>query len=150
MQWNDVAKVFEVDGGLLDIYVSKTSVSDWDSLISLCSGFGRVTYTRDGEETPLPTSAAKLLDDREHSHCMSVELGGPVANIHFFVTDEIELDLDPSEIQSQAALDDVLNFCSKLSQEIERDVRITPESTPETILLYYSAKEQTWRIPKQL
>lgn len=150
MQLNDVATVFEADGSLRDIYVSNTSVSDWEKVISLCSEFGEVTYTCDGKEAPLPTSAAKLLDDREHSHCMSVDLGGPVANAHFFTEDAIELDLHPREISSQAALDCVIKFCVKLSQEIERDVKITPESAPETNLMYYSAKEQSWRIPKQV
>ncbi len=145
MLWNEVSHIFEVDGSLRDILVRETSVSDWNKLISLSQQLGKVSYQSDGEDTGLP-SAANLLDDKEHAHCMKIDLGGPVANTHFFDYVEIELDLDPREVGSQAALDKVLNFCSKLSLELERDVAITEESNPEAILLSYSFQRRCWQI----
>ena len=74
---------------------------------------------------------------------MKVDLGGPVANAHFHTSEEIELDLDPREIGSQASLDEVLDFCSKLSLALERDVAITEESDPEkklAVLLVQTTK----------
>ncbi|MEP2947268.1 MAG: hypothetical protein ABJN11_14735 [Lentilitoribacter sp.] len=146
MLWNDVCEIFEVDGSLRDIIVSETSVSDWDRLISLLLLIGNVSYEIDGENAELPTSAAPMLGDLEHSHCMKIDLGGPFANTHFFTSDEIELDIDPKEIGSQVDLDKVLEFCSKLSAELERDISITEESNPATILLNYSFQQRSWQL----
>ena len=146
MRWHDLSQFFEVDGSLRDIIVRETSVSDWDKLISLTFQIGEVSYQRDGEDAVLPPSAAVLLDDKEHAHCMKVDFGGPVANAHFLSSDEIELDIDPREIRSQAALDAILSFCTELSWALERDVTITEESNSEAILLCYSRLQQSWQI----
>ena len=146
MLWHDVPQIFEVDGSLRDILVRETSVSDWDKLISLSFKLGDVSYQSDGEDALLPTSATKLLVSKEYAHCMKVDLGGPVANAHFHTSEEIELDLDPREIGSQASLDKVLDFCSKLSLALERDVAITEESDPEKNLLSYSFEQRSWQI----
>ncbi len=145
MLWNEVSHIFEVDGSLRDVIVRATSVSDWTKLISLAQQIGSVSYQCDGEDAALP-SAVDLLCDKEHAHCMSVDLGGPVVHAYFFESTEIELDLDPREIGSQTTLDKVLNFCSKLSVELERDVVITQESDPEAILLSYSYQRRCWQI----
>ncbi|MFD1159808.1 hypothetical protein [Roseovarius aestuarii] len=146
MLWKDVCQIFEADGSLRDVIVHETSVSDWDRLLSLSLSLGNVFYERDGENAVLPASAARMLGDPEHSHCMKVDLGGPVANAHFYTSEEIELDLDPSEIASQAALNKVLGFCSKLSLALERDMAITEESSPEEALLVYSFQKRSWQI----
>lgn len=146
MLWKDVYQIFEADGSLRDVIIRETSVSDWDRLLSLSLSLGNVLYERDGENAVLPSSAAQMLGDPEHSHCMKVDLGGLVANTHFYTPEEIELDLDPSEIASQAALNKVLDFCSKLSLALERDVEIKDESSPEETLLVYSFKQRSWQI----
>ncbi|KZK84855.1 hypothetical protein PsAD46_03410 [Pseudovibrio sp. Ad46] len=147
MLWKDAAQHFEIDGSLRDIIISGTTTSDWDKLISLSAEFGRVSYERDGISAELPASASRLLNDKEHAHVFKVDLCGPVANTHFFIEDEIEFDIDPREIRSQATLHNVLSFCSKLSRALKRDVKITEENTPEAILLYYRYAEQVWRMP---
>ncbi len=141
-----MSQIFEADGSLRDVIVRGTSVSDWDKLISLSLLLGNVSYECDGATAILPTSAAQMLGDAEHSHCMRIDLGGPVANAHFFTAEEIELDLDPSEIGSQAAFDKVQDFCSKLGMELERDVAVTEENSPGEILLSYSFRQQRWQI----
>jgi len=146
MLWRDVSQLFVVDGSLRDILVRETSVSDWDKLMSLSFPLGDVSYQSDGEETVIPTSASKFLDNKECAHCMKVDLGGPVANAHFFASDKIELDLDPREIESQASLDKVLDFCSMLSLALGRDVAITEEGDPYAKLLSYSFKQRSWQI----
>lgn len=146
MQWNDVSQIFEADGSLRDVIVRETSEADWDKLIRLSFSLGSVSYENDGKTQELPTSAAQLLGDSDHAHCMKIDLGGPVANAHFFTSEEIELDLDPREVGSQAALDKVLGFCRKLSLELERDVAITEESNPDAVLFWYSFHQRRWQM----
>lgn len=148
MRWSEVSQVFEEDGSLRDIIVHEASVSDWEKLISISQEFGKVSYKADGEDAVLP-SAANLLSDKGRAHCVKIDLGGPVAITHFSDCEELELDLDPREIRSQADLDKVLNFCSKLSLELGRDVAITEESDPEATLLTYSFHRQCWQIARK-
>ncbi|MEM1436722.1 MAG: hypothetical protein AAGG11_21920 [Pseudomonadota bacterium] len=93
----------------------------------------------------VPTSALELLEDTENNHCKRVNFGGPVANAHFFFENEIELDLDPREIQSQAAMDKVLRFCEELGQALQSNVLITGENSPDDVLLEFSVASQVWR-----
>lgn len=145
VSWKTVAQFFEEDGSLRDIIVSETVVADWEKLLSLSKRIGRVSYKCDGKEAGLPSSVRELLNDTEHSHCMEVDLGGSIAKTHFFSSDEIELDLDPCDIDCQEALDNILGFCAELSKEIQRDVKITYENSPEDVFLCYSYKGKSWR-----
>ncbi|MDH5451943.1 MAG: hypothetical protein OEX14_01205, partial [Paracoccaceae bacterium] len=143
--YQDLVSELEVDGSLRDIYAFKTTVDDWNRLLSLSSSLGEFAYFCDGEEAPLPSTANSIFDDPDHSHLLRINLGGPFINTHFFVADEIEFDLDPSEITSQADLDLVLNFCARIGQEIKRDIVITPENLPEVIYLCYLADQDKWQ-----
>jgi len=149
MRYSDLVDEFEVDGSLRDIYVLNTSVLDWSRLLNLTPGLSRFAYFRDGEEAPLPTDASLIFEDADHSHLLRFSLGGPTVNTHFFVEDEIEFDLDPSEITSQPDLDLVLKFFLSIGRKIERDVRITPENSANVVYLLYSVKQKTWLRPKR-
>lgn len=146
MLWNDVSRLFEVDGSLRDILIFGTTVSDWDTLIQLALRLGKVSFELDSERAELPSSVKNVFAQTEHARCMKIDLGGPFVNTHFFSADEIELDLDPREINSQTDLDAVLGFCAQLGSELERDVVITEENTPEAVLLRYSSRMNRWEI----
>jgi len=148
MRWNDVAFAFEVDGSLQDIYAYDTTIAHWDILLRLSNEISQVAYECDGKNITLPSSTDALLDDRTRTHCLKIDLGGPIANAHFFTAEEIELDLDPRQIRSQIDLDAVLNFCSRLSHEIKRDVMITAENTLDIVFLFHSVSEKIWRVPR--
>ncbi|MCA0869961.1 hypothetical protein LCL97_03950 [Seohaeicola saemankumensis] len=150
MRYSDLSEEFEVDGSLRDIYVLNTSVSDWNRLLQLTPDLGGFAYFCDGEEAPLPTDANLLFGDFNHSHLLRFSLGRPTINTHFFVEDEIEFDLDPSEITSQSDLDLVLDFFARIGRGIGRDIRITPENASDVVYLHYSAKQETWQRPNRL
>lgn len=148
MRYLDLEVEFEVDGSLRDIYAFNTTVDDWNRLLTLAPSLGEIAYFCDGEEATLPTTANSIFEDVDHAHLLRIDLGGPVINTHFFQTDEIELDLDPCEVASQADLDLVLNFCASIGREIKRDIRITPEALPEIVYLCYVSNQEQWRKPK--
>lgn len=149
MRYSDLSDEFDVDGSLRDIYALNTSVSDWNRLLHLTPSLGAFAYFRDGEEAPLPTDANLVFADVDHSHLLRFSLGGPTINTHFFVEDEIEFDLDPSEITSQSDLDLILEFCASVGRGIGYDIRITPENASDVVYLHYSVKQETWQRPKR-
>ena len=147
MLYSDLADEFEVDGSLRDIYVLNTSALEGNRWRNLTPDLGGFAYSRDGKKAPLPTDVSLIFEDADHSHLLRFNLGGPTINTHFFVEDEIEFDFDPREITSQSDLDLVLNFCASIAQNIERDIRITPENVSDVIYLLYSVEQETWLRP---
>ena len=102
------------------------------------SGFG-LRYFRDGESAQIPSNAADALADRSCAHNLIIDVGGVGVCCHFFIEDEIELDIDPREVTSQAALDNVMNFMGSLGAYLARDVILTEENSPEYVWFRYSS-----------
>ncbi|MFY0595062.1 MAG: hypothetical protein JXQ85_01405 [Cognatishimia sp.] len=144
MRWNEVSQFFHSDGSLRDIIVGETTIVDWEKLMGLSRQIGEVSYIRDGALTALPSSAESIFEDSDHAHCMRLQLDGLVLNTGFYLVDEIEVDIDPREINSQADLDTVLGFCEKLSLTLGRDVSITDEGDILATLLKFSFKLRSW------
>jgi hypothetical protein len=142
--FNQPSDLWLVDGTLRDVYVFNTSAADWDALMLLAKAYPH-EYTQDGVAQPLP-GATTLLQDREHSHLLSVLAGSVRINCHFFMPEEIELDIDPKEITGATEHRDVLEFLERLSQATQKDTVVTPENSPEIPLLHYNQATRAWRV----
>ena len=59
------------------------------------------------------------------------------ANSHFFIEEEIELDVDPREVTTQQHMDSVLKFMAELGSILKHDVILTEENGPEHIWFEY-------------
>ncbi|MDT7836906.1 hypothetical protein [Aquabacterium sp. OR-4] len=141
---NQPADLWHVDGSLRDIYVFSTIASDWDALLVLAQTYPH-EYTQDGIPHSLPAAAA-LFRDREHSHLLSILTGAVRINCHFFVPEEIELDIDPWEVIDQEKHVAVLQFVERLAQATRKDAVVTPENTPDKALLQYDHASQVWQV----
>jgi len=64
---------------------------------------------------------------------------------HFFVPDEIELDIDPREVVGPQEHSAVLDFLERLSGTTRKSVRLT-ENSPESVLLNYEPAQSIWHI----
>jgi hypothetical protein len=107
--WDICRADFAFDGALIDLVVPGAVDTDWETFwAALQSGPFELRAFRDGEPYPLPGSAARVLADRkEASVVVSVLSGTVTANCHFFGGD-LELDIDPCEIVSEAAFESLL------------------------------------------
>ena len=140
MQWTDCSDAFHRDGSLRDLYVHDTTIGDWDAFVAfLTSSSYRIDYYKDGTQEPVPNSAATVFSDREHTHNLCIHVRDLKVHCHFFTTEEIELDLDPREVRSQAQLDAVLDFISNLGTALRRDVMLTEENGPEHVWFKFAA-----------
>lgn len=61
---------------------------------------------------------------------LSFSLGKVGVNCHFFVKDEIELDIDPREVTSSLEVQALMAFIVELGQALEMDVSLTEEGSP--------------------
>jgi hypothetical protein len=70
---------------------------------------------------------------------LRIDLGGVVANCHFFSSDEIECDLDPKEVRTARDHDKVLGFVVGLAHAVNGEVQITDENQPERTWVRYQS-----------
>ena len=105
--WDDIKWIFGIDGALRDIYVQEVSITDWEKLIDLLNEKYSVQYVITGEERNLnqidKEYVIKFLTDETgemDSPFVSIEIGGIQINCHFFLTDQIEFDFNPKQINS--------------------------------------------------
>ena len=131
MDWTSCREAFHQDGSLRDIYVWGTGEGDWNLFLSLVqsSGFA-FRYTRDGEESGMPSCPADILRDHTCAHNLTIDVNGVELACRFFTQDEIELDLDPRQVTSQRSLEAVLGFMEDLGSHLSKDVILTEENSP--------------------
>ena len=68
---------------------------------------------------------------------LSIDLYGMILNVHFFIEEEIELDLDlvPHEVNSEARFAALLEFMRGLARSVDKPVRLTPENSSVLVLV---------------
>ncbi len=142
MNWTECSDAFHKDGSLRDLYAHGTTARDWDTFLAfLTSSPYKMEYTRDGESEPIPADAATVFADREHCHNLIIRLGKLGVCCHFFIPEEIELDIDPREVSSQVELDAVMKFMSDVGATLRHDIILTEENGPEYIWFRYSHED---------
>lgn len=147
LEWAACKAAFAVDGSLRDIYVHSTTVDDWDRFLRAISE-KPLTYTVDGAACPLPAKASTALE-RVNAHLLTIKHGPLHLNCHFFAEEEIELDLDPREVTSQAAFDAVLGFMREIGTALGKRVVLTEESAADHVWLSYDpSKDVTVFMPE--
>lgn len=136
--WDTCRRDFEPDGALRDIYVQDTTVEHWCSLYNVLRATYRIEYSIDSTPQPLPASADEALEARSTSSPMvCFRIGSAMVNCHFFTTNEIEMDIDPREIASQTALDELLGFLRLVGDTLGRPVILSYENDEEHPFITY-------------
>ena len=138
LSWDRCREAFHVDGSLRDIYVLSTDTGDWDRLLGLVrSSTWDFSYVADASSEQLPEASQQVFEDLDRAKNLSIDLGFIQVNCHFFTPEEIELDIDPREIQSQEAMDRVLSFTLRLGHCLAKEVVITEENSPDWVWFRY-------------
>ena len=138
ISWDRCCEAFHVDGSLRDIYVFGTNTSDWDRFLDLVrSSTWSWSYAADASSDLLPESAEQVFADTDRAKALHVDLGSIQVACHFFVPEEIELDIDPREVQSQEAMDRVLSFVLRLGRCLEKEVVLTEENSADWVWFRY-------------
>jgi hypothetical protein len=137
--WPQIAPGLEADGSLRDVYILGTSLDDWPSVWSaLFAGSNSVSFTVDGEPRTPPLDVAEaFLLRRNHAVCASYALGRQRLNCHFFIEEEVEFDLDPRDVDGPAEADRLAQFMEALGRATSKEVRLTLENEPDTIIARY-------------
>jgi hypothetical protein len=137
MNWQEIKSEFEYEGSLLDLYIQQTDSDDWQKALDLIrSSPYRLCYMRDSQEAPLPHEAKSVLAPRqEASPFLRIGVESLTINCHFFIEEQIEFDVYPPEITTEAHFSYLCQFMRLLGQGLNKSVDLTPENTEDQIIL---------------
>ena len=137
-QWSEVQGEFEIDGSLRDIYVENIEAELWDHFLKeVKDSVYRIEFFHSDETLELPSSLSEIKNLQETDPTnLRIWLAGDIQiNCHFFIASEIELDVSPREIQSEASYLELLAFLEWLSKSTKKEVKLTHEGAQELVIV---------------
>jgi hypothetical protein len=130
--WDEVKDFFDPDlmGALPDVFVTGTSVDDWQALFGLVQTCGwRWQYSEGLMELPLPSAAVVLARSSESAlaELRVWPIPGVLAIFRMTSADEIDFDVDLRELQGQAGVDVLCRLLAEIGRALGRPVVMTSE-----------------------
>jgi hypothetical protein len=146
IRWDTCRREFEPDGALRDIYVHGTTIAHWRTLFDVLRATYTLEYSVDGTARPLPTIVDEAFTTRDTaSPSLHFRVGGIVVACHFFTTAEIEFDISPREVTSQATLDELLGFLRLVGDTLGRAVIMSYESDERHPFITYEPSRREFQ-----
>lgn len=140
----EIPGLWETDGSLRDIYVENTMSGDWFLFLEHARAWDGA-YTFQGKPAAWPSVEA-IFESRNRSHLLVVPIHGVNLHCHFFVSSEIEMDIDPRQVKLPEQHDAVLGFVKSLACKLNKPIAVTPENGQNVPYLSFNPKVQRWMI----
>ena len=137
-----IAELWEADGSLRDVYAERMTIDRWRSFLTL-SQQSNGRYTSNGEPAAAP-DAVDIFSDRTRSHLLAMVIEGVQINCHFFIEDELELDIDPRQVVATGAHAAVLRFLETVAATVKLPLSLTPENMQSKPYLSYEPRGARW------
>ena len=141
-RWESSKHLWHADGSLRDLYIRETSLADWRRLMEVVAGY-KCEYLFDGRPSPLP-KVEEIFKNRDRTHLLRIHVGSVTVNSHFFVPEEIELDIDPREIRGPQEHAEVLMFLENVAHKLNKPIILAPENTPDRPYVSYQPSQKVW------
>ena len=143
-KFDTINALWSSDGSLRDLYVESMELRHW-RLFDIFVNQYKPEYSFNNNSEVFPGSEAAFAN-REGHHVLSLMLGSVSINCHFFVPEQLELDISPREISGPIEHEAVLDFVEQLSETLELPVDLTPENSEAEPFMTYSPDAHAWRI----
>lgn len=141
-KWNDIQWIFEPDGSLRDIYVQDILLREWEKLINHLNANFKVTFS--DQEIIDKKYVLEYLQDTSgemESKSLTIHLGQIKVNCYFFLSEQIEFDIDPKEVNSLSDFELIEKFMTSISETLQEQVTLTAEDSPEFPLVKVDTKK---------
>ena len=146
-KWNDIQWIFEPDGSLRDIYVQDISIREWEKLIDHLNANFNLRYS-DTDQIDKEYALEYLRDKsgEMESKTLTIHLGQIQVNCFFFLSEQIEFDIDPKEVNSINDFEQIESFMTSISDILQEQVTLTEENSPEFPLFKVDSNKGVNRI----
>jgi hypothetical protein len=140
MNWIDLKnKIYYEDGSLRDLYVSNTNSTDWKKWTVYVNHRYKIHWFNtktNGNQSEIDFAIVEeQWNVSAHMNLAKIYIDNLQINAHFFVDNEIENNIDPKELNSVDDHDKLLNYMKDISILLEKEVILTPENSPEIVLI---------------
>ncbi|GET25995.1 hypothetical protein [Prolixibacter sp. NT017] len=145
--WNDIQWIFEADGSLRDIYVQDISLQEWEKLIDHLNDNFNLTYS-DNDKIDKKYVLRYLQDTsgEMESKSLTINLGQIKVNCYFFISEQIEFDIDPKDVNSLNDFEKIEKFMTSISEALQEQVTLTAANNPEFPLFKIDTKNEINKI----
>ncbi len=140
-KWNDIQWIFKPDGSLRDIYVQDITIREWEKLIDHLNDNFILTFS--GKNKIDKKYVIDYLQDTSgemESKSLIIHLGQIKVNCYFFLSGQIEFDIEPKEIKSIEDFEQISNFMTSISDILQEQITLSAESQPEFPLFKVDTK----------
>ncbi len=150
----DISADLKPEGSLRDIYVENTELSDWKTFLegiqNRKESFGYAIAGTEKWQSDIP-SVEELFRKykKETPGIVRFQIANATAMCHFFVEEEIEINIDPRELESDDDLEALLAFLRWLGELLNRDVLLCHENWKEEGICTYDHKNRQLRLCEQ-
>ena len=153
LRWADVEEDFQPDGALRDIYIEGTGEEDWQRVVDVVGTMNWPTRYFDAnsgsEPVSMPRAVGAIFAACAGMCSWEIKPARAITiNCHFFAVDEIEFDLNPSEIIGQPELDVVVDFLRAIGDAARKPVILCHENAPDTTFVSYDPRERHLRLAR--
>ena len=148
MNWEDLKKhVYYQDGSLRDIYVRNISSEDWKSWANFVNANFLVEFKignfHSSDKIHFDTVVDYWSKSDQESRSASICLGHITVKTYFFVDNELESDITPTEIHSLVDHLKLVEYLKNVSELLGRPVEMTEEkyNEPCEVLMIVKGEE---------
>jgi len=125
---------FKVDGSLRDIYVFDTTVANWNHLLEALNNSDYSLEISPPFDHTNRLEASKVFNHVANVNpvCLKMRLASRIdIHCHFFCDEEMEFDIDPRQVDTEADITLILGFMKTIGDTLDKDVFLTPEDTQD-------------------
>ena len=144
--WKNIEWIFEKDGALRDIYVQNATISDWKKVVDLLNSEYKLTFgvCEENLTDKIDFEFVKIMFADEtgelETKSATIDLNGIVVKCYFFLENQIEFDINPTEIKTELEFKTITDFMKAISSELEKQITLCGENQPEFPLLKIDTK----------
>lgn len=134
-------------GSLIDIYVQDISLQEWGKLIDHLNDNFDLTYSdQDKIDKKYVLEYLQDTNGEMESKSLTIHLGQIKVNCFFFLSEQIEFDIAPKEVNSLSDFEKVEKFMTSVSEALQEQVTLTAENNPEFPLFKVDTKNEINKI----
>lgn len=146
IRWETCRRDFEPEGALRDIYVRGATIEDWRAVFDMLRRTYDLEFLVDSDPRALPTTVDEAFAIQvTASPVLRFCVGGIVVISHFFIAEEIDFEIDPREVTSQASLDELLGFLRRVGDTVGKAVILTYESSEQRPFITYEPSRREFQ-----
>ncbi|WP_452227572.1 hypothetical protein [Lacinutrix sp. MEBiC02404] len=144
--WKNIEWIFEKDGALRDVYVQNATVSDWEKVVDLLNSEYKLTYGvyEDNLTNKIDFGYVKAMfaDETGEMEIKSatIDLNGIIVKFYFALEDQIEFDINPTDIKTESDFYLIIDFMKIISSKLEKQITLCGGNQPEFPLIKIDSK----------